>query len=577
MRTSLALLLAAASSTVASSGPRGRDDVPRLRHRRRRLNKDHENHRHAGNGGKHHSHYDADDKKGDKDKKDDEDNKHVKVDERKGETRTDDMHMTKRKSTDPPTNSPTSSPTIPPKRKGHHGGDDAKPEFDAIDLDGDGKIEYEEVESFATKLGLSIKRADLVEMFESADKDHDGVISAEEFGDISTSSSCRDDSDCESEVCVRKWFFYWYGRCKDCRYNSQCAAQVTQPPAGEYGNPFCVDNECVAHLHGESRITEEGYLTWIPSETSDNSASFPKIPVPRRVLGKPGPVFDQVWYIDLNEQEESFNKDDVRVNDTHIHIPTFTPIQAGYSKSFHQYEEHETGISTLFAGDNEVSVVSPFPKAVFVEKVHTLTYDGIQDTSRGDFIKQKSNEALSEPWAQNSWLAKALNQFVITGLRETIPSEIEAGVDHAIAWQTRRFANSYQDDGSLNPTTSTSWASHTEKAQQAIVHAKNPDFHREYPKSEQICYHLEEGFGVDASDTHITLPLGRPSTTLSGQMVNSPVHYLGFTVGYFTVHYDEINGILQLYFQAYSSSRQYTDVRFPGPPTPTEGMTPKCS
>ncbi|KAL7554896.1 hypothetical protein ACHAWF_018444 [Thalassiosira exigua] len=340
--------------------------------------------------------------------------------------------------------------------------------------------------------------------------------------------SCYYDSDCKSQVCECERSICYYGVCKACRLHSQCAAQVTQPPAGEWGDPFCVDNACVAHLHGESRIPEEGYLTWIPSETFDNSESFHEIAVPRRVLREPSPVFDQVWYIDLNDQEESFKKGDIRFNGTHIQLDIPSP---------------STSMTSTRLGFQHF----------------------LEDTSRGDYIKQKSDEALSEPWAHTSWLAKALTQVVNTGLVELIPSVVETAIDQAIAWQIRRYASSYQDDGSLNPTTSTAWAAHTEKAQQAVAHAKNPDFRREYPKSEQICYHMEEGNGVDASDTHIILPLGRPFTTLSGQTVNSPVYFLGFAVGYFTAHYDESKGVLQLYFQAHASSRQYTDVMFPGP------------
>lgn len=160
-----------------------------------------------------------------------------------------------------------------------------------------------------------------------------------------------------------EWFFHWYGVCKDCRHGSQCAKRVTQPPAGEFGKPFCLDNECVAHVHGESIIPPEGYLTWVPSETLDNSKSFPKIAVPRRVHDRPGPVFEHVWHVDLNEQMESFDRGDVKANATHVMIPNYTPILAGYSRSFHQYDQHEAGIATLFAADNHVSMATPFAKA----------------------------------------------------------------------------------------------------------------------------------------------------------------------------------------------------------------------
>lgn len=172
---------------------------------------------------------------------------------------------------------------------------------------------------------------------------------------------------------------------------------------------------------------------------------------------------------------------------------------------------------------------------------------------------------MSQPWGHTSWLVQAVNNFIQMGVRETIPAQIEAGVDQALVWQLRRYASSYQDDGSVNPDSSAAWAAHAAKAKQAIEHAKNPQFEREFLKSEQHCHHFEQGDGVDASDTHITLPLGRPFTSLNGQMVNAPVHYLGFNAGHITAHYDETENILQLYYQAHSSSRQYTDVQFPGP------------
>ena len=51
----------------------------------------------------------------------------------------------------------------------------------------------------------------------------------------------------------------------------------------------------------------------------------------------------------------------------------------------------------------------------------------------------------------------------------------------------------------------------------------------------------------------------------SGEMVNSPVYYLGFVAGYTTAYYDETESVLQIYFQGFAQSRQYTDVQFPGP------------
>ena len=49
-------------------------------------------------------------------------------------------------------------------------------------------------------------------------------------------------------------------------------------------------------------------------------------------------------------------------------------------------------------------------------------------------------------------------------------------------------------------------------------------------------------------------------------MVNAPSHYVGFNVGTLTAHYDDDKGVLQLFLQAFSTSRQYADAKFPGPP-----------
>lgn len=84
-------------------------------------------------------------------------------------------------------------------------------------------------------------------------------------------------------------------------------------------------------------------------------------------------------------------------------------------------------------------------------------------------------------------------------------------------------------------------------------------------KSEQHCKHFEEGNGVEYDATHATFPLGRPIVTSSGEMVNAPVHYLGFNGGVIIADYDKESNVLQIYFMAFMNSRQYSDVAFPGP------------
>lgn len=304
------------------------------------------------------------------------------------------------------------------------------------------------------------------------------------------------------------------------------------------------------------------------SETIDNAREYHEQIIPRIMYSDESkPSFEQVWYFDFKDQEESFDKEKIKYNGTHIMIPTWTKIHAGYSKSYHSYDEHETGIVTLVTGSNSYSLVADYPKVIFVEKYHTLTYDGKVDTSRGDYIKELSEEGRKKKWNRNAWLARAYSHTIDLFLKKIIPNQIGAGIDRALSWQVRRYASSYpnEDFGNLNPRTSSGWKSHAQKAKQAIDHARNVDFEREFKKSEQHCKHFEDADGVDANADFITFPVGRPMTTFSGEMVTSPLYYLGLNMGHVTADYDEKENVLQLYYQGFSQSRQYMDPKFPGP------------
>jgi len=74
-----------------------------------------------------------------------------------------------------------------------------------------------------------------------------------------------------------------------------------------------------------------------------------------------------------------------------------------------------------------------------------------------------------------------------------------------------------------------------------------------------------DGFTVDYTTDTVTFPLGRPITTFSGEMVNAPTHYFGLGQGTMTAHYNEEESILQLFLDGFGNSRQYSDVKFPGP------------
>lgn len=63
----------------------------------------------------------------------------------------------------------------------------------------------------------------------------------------------------------------------------------------------------------------------------------------------------------------------------------------------------------------------------------------------------------------------------------------------------------------------------------------------------------------------VTFPVGRPMTIFSGELVSSPVHYLGLGIGHATIHYDPNTRKLEILMQAFAYSRQHTDFQFPGP------------
>lgn len=386
--------------------------------------------------------------------------------------------------------------------------------------------------------------------------------------------TCRQDTDCKGEkvCCDEKGLFP--GKCMECCIALDCISKISSTPPGEWGKPYCLENQCQANYLADGQVSPsiatDGYQVWAPSETIDNSKEFRPYKVPRILHSeKPAPVLEQLWYIDFKEQRDDFPLQEVSYNGTHIMIPTYEYLHAGYSKSYNQYDEHETGIATFIMADNTYSMVSDYPAVSFVEKYHTLTYKGKKDFSRGDDALVLSKKHKEEKWNAWKWKKRALAQVAAVTIRKSILSQVESGIDRAVTWQIRRFVNSHKPEntGKLNPTTSSAWAEHAEKAKSAIQIAKDPNFEREYLKSEQHCKHIEnkENIGVAYNDTHVILPLGRPATMFSGEMVNAPVHYLGLGVGYTTFAYDESTQTLQIYYQVHSISRQYPDPKYPGP------------
>jgi hypothetical protein len=376
-------------------------------------------------------------------------------------------------------------------------------------------------------------------------------------------TKCRDD-----EVCCRSG-------CKSCCNDRDCVEKIIDyPPPGEFGEAMCVNSQCQSYKNGESsQIPADGvYPVWLASETSDEPNKFRELKIPRRVYEDGGPLMEQVWRIDFEDQETSFEQNKVVYNETHITIPSYESLHVAYSRSYNHLNEHETGVLAMIMIDNAYSVVADRPKLAFVEKYHTLTFNGTKETRRADHIKEIAEQQLKEQpeFDEVKWFSRAFSQATQALLLSLIPRQLEAGLDKALAWQIRRYADSYPESklGTVNPSTSDSWKRHSMNAKQAIKHARDPNFEREYLKSETHCKHFEEldGLeGVSFTEDSVTFPMGRPITGYTGEMVMSPVYYLGFGVGHITLHYDPETSVLEMFFQTFSHSRQHSDVEFPGP------------
>jgi hypothetical protein len=101
---------------------------------------------------------------------------------------------------------------------------------------------------------------------------------------------------------------------------------------------------------------------------------------------------DQVWRWDLNNQPDGT---EYIFTETHVSIPLNSHTIAAYSRTYHNYQEHETGIVTVAFLNNPMSVLTPNPVAGMVETYHTLTYDGTMSTVKADRVR-KEVEARSE-------------------------------------------------------------------------------------------------------------------------------------------------------------------------------------
>lgn len=374
---------------------------------------------------------------------------------------------------------------------------------------------------------------------------------------------CEKNSQCKSGLCC-------LGACQPCCQSTDCPSEPMKPhPPGEFGSCHTVGRtgkkKCIAYKNRKAtQIPPEGYPVWIPIK---EDLEVEKLVMPRTVRDEKGPVTEMAWYFDLKDQPDKSVLDGITVNETHIMIPLYQQMLAGYSRKYKTYNEEETGIVTAAYLPNKVSVVTQRPKAGMIEKYHALTYSPMAQfsTSRGKWMRKKNEDFMSTPEGKTfditQFAGRLDGRALAWGQTGIIDSYVEAGIDQAHLWQVRRYAKSV-DKAQETPSRS-AWKHHADLAMQAISYAKDINFmssNDRVKKSENHCKHFEDGTGVDYSTTHIIIPLDTPITTLSGEMVYSPMYYLGLSSGYNVVHYDEKTKILQMFYQAFNQARQYSDV-----------------
>ena len=370
---------------------------------------------------------------------------------------------------------------------------------------------------------------------------------------------------------------------------------MEQPPApGTYGTPFCrkEDRTCSAFKNGHfSQISaSSGYPVWAPINDETDLA---QVDMPRTVVEGTDPVMEQVWYFDLTDQPVENVASRVGSNGTHVWVPLHTQILAGYSRTYHMYEEHETGIITSVFLPNSVSIVTDQPKAGMAEKVHALTYTSEYSTARGQAVRARNQAILQQ---SNNGGDDDDNKFdlaafatrwdalaVIWGTLGIINAQLEAGMDKAHLWQIRRYVNDTTVQVPRSPTQTEGWKQHRQLAREVLALAHNATFleTRTIQKSENHCRHFEQpdpiaaagnGRGVDYNDTHIFFPLDTPLTMLSGEMTFSPMYYLGLNGGYTTVQFHPETQVLELYYRAHQQSRSYTDPQLSTDNTKPSGL-----
>mmetsp|Transcript_9345 Transcript_9345/g.14410 ORF Transcript_9345/g.14410 Transcript_9345/m.14410 type:complete len:573 (+) Transcript_9345:13-1731(+) len=371
--------------------------------------------------------------------------------------------------------------------------------------------------------------------------------------------SCRIDDECASGLCSKFLNTFWtVGVCSDCNTDNDCEGKGISRP-GELPMAFCHkqkgnSNICLPWKRGKP-IGDEGYPVHLPG----NGAVWV-----RRYLHEAQnsleyePAMSQIWRFDLNNQPEGTLID---VNATHVKIPLYAEILAGYSRIYHALdEEKETGVVTALFLRNPYSVITSKGHSAMLEKYHTLTYDGKLPTPKADRVEKELAERTEK---QQRTAVKHRKARTLAMMSSIIPSKIvdsliESGQDKVHWEKVRAYVKERRKEGKLTNDSDRLWLSshRSNEAKEAVeVHAKTTSS----LKSENHCKHFEDGYGIGLTKSHIEIPLNSPWVTVSGEMNYSPNYYMGLNNGIKIAKYDPETHALEFHYQAFQQWRHYAD------------------
>jgi len=242
-----------------------------------------------------------------------------------------------------------------------------------------------------------------------------------------------------------------------------------------------------------------------------------------------------------------------------VRIPLNLETVAGYSRTYHMSNEHETGIVSAVMGLTPYdSMLGPGFKYGLVQKYHTLSFDGVLPTRRVDRIEKEAKERTEEE-QRRAMINQEAKTLILLGIiaGTGVASELlEAGIDQIHNAKIKEVVKRVRDgEISLNIETLL-MNRRSEEAQKALEDAKT----MRSIKSENHCVHFEDWDGLILTDDYLQMPLETPIFTLSGETVFSPLARFGSNTAINIAKYNVETNSLEFHAQAYAQYHLYTDI-----------------